>query len=394
MKKDANVVLLKTLDETDKFKAHLITIDKLNENYHKYVSDPQIKYFVIPVSNIENLYFILDRNYMPQIFKKITIWYQIHIRMCHKNHSQSNIYSQEICTKIETPQELFAFIYNLCELAQFNCDFNNYSWADSDIFYYEITKYKIDNGLDSKYIEIAGVDQFIDVLIDYYGIFMNLKEKQTETFMHRVLYINDNNIAEMYTIDGGIPQESGYQDNIDKLYEINKECHSQFIMSYNVFSLEGFHIYTFISGTNAMMFSESYISETYKSGVIELGYGTQFANDDWTDLNDGSFTPMKTNTVHVIHLDEFIKFIKIAKLNLRIIKNLLSMPTETQIFDNMYPYFSYNFRMEPLTSYREDKKYVDPHYFRDYIVKSDRDLLNIDPYSDFVKDIEDYFIPF
>jgi hypothetical protein len=314
--------------------------------------------------------------------------------MCHKNHSQSNIYSQEICTKIETPQELFAFIYNLCELAQFNCDFNNYSWADSDIFYYEITKYKIDNGLDSKYIEIAGVDHLIDVLVDYYGIFMNLKEKQTETFMHRVLYINDNNIAEMYTVDGGIPQESGYHDNIDKLYKINKECHSRFIMSYNVFSLEGFHIYTFISGTNAMMFSESYISETYKSGVIELGYGTQFANDDWTDLSDGSFTPIKTNAVNVMHLDEFIKFIKIAKLNLRIIKNLLSMPTETQIFDNMYPYFSYNFRMEPLTNYREDKMYVDPHYFKDYIIKSDKDLLNIDPYSDFVKDIEDYFIPF
>lgn len=366
----------------DAYNVTYTTIDKFNSNYHKYVSDIDNKYFIIPVSNIENLFFILDRESMPKIFEKISISYTIQIAKQSQDSAPSIMYKQEIHTELDTPHSLFTFLYNLQELTIFNVLFNKHNGGYT--FVYNITRYCINNGSSKS---IVGINDLIDDIMDLYHINTSNDRKMLQIIIHgngKCIVIKDESTT--------ILRNSIYPDIKDNSKDAVYTARLGF--ANNTTDLQ---LYTFVSKLNMQAMIEI-DTDSYLSGIYELGYGYGYDVDDWHEI-DGSFTSIKSSQYVILDPMDYLVLLKLVPGMLRIIYNLLSLPAPIPLFDDMVPYFTYNFRLKPrLITRRRDchtnDEVIAGHYIRDFIIKKEDDIYNADPYVDFIYDIMDYELPF
>lgn len=367
MKDDANVVLLKRTNKLDgSYRSVYKTVDEFNDNYHKYVSNEDNEYFVIPVSNIDNLFVIFDRKSMPQIYVKRSIFYTIEVLKQSRDSIPQKVYSKEICVNLEKPHCLFTFIYNLIELGIFNHLFNVKSGND-DIYAYTVTSYHTTDGISKDSI---GISDFIDDIFSIYNIENNRRQKIENKFY----IISDDHISYV----------------MNSIADVTKNLNKNYVCSLCMHDI--IPIYTFVSNHDLYIINDIAEVRLLKGASIELGYGAAFKIDDWTDLSDNSFTQMRMSKVPVSSIFELIVYTKLGKSLIRVLRNLLTMPVKFDPFEDMKPYFSYNILLNFLESSRKFTGY--PHYVKDYIITKDSQYYSMNPYEDLMKDLEDYWVPF
>lgn len=404
----------------DALEISYISIEKFNKNYHKLVSDESNKYFIIPVSNIENLFYILRREQMPKIFEKISVCYTIHISRQSENQYIETIHSQSICTELDTPHSLFTFLFNLQELAIFNVLFNK-TCEDSanGIYVYNVIEYKINDEIPK---QIIGVNDLIDDIMilygfpdvahvkveyDHLGNSINLArqpgtvayEDQLQIIIHgnNKCIIRDAKLSN-YQNRGELLRFVTKIDNVilKSIRDSSKDAVYTVQLSH-VRDTSELQLFTFISKLQ-MQSLYDIIPTAYKKGLYTIGFGINFDTDDWQEA-DGSFSQIKSSTHTIINPMDYVIMLKLVPGLLRIVYNLVSMPTQFHLLEDMTPFFSYNFELKPkLVTIRRDCHTNDDiiagHYFRDYIIKSEEDIYKIDPYTDFIYDVMDYVLPF
>ena len=392
-KPEANLALLK--GESDyELKAKYITIEKFNSNYHKYVSDTEIRYVAIPVSAFENLYFILPREILPKIFQKIHVKYKLELLRSVGYSGNNVIHSQDMSVNIDTPHSLFTFLFNLEELVIFNVVFNIETKINEHsqlnptgpLYAYNISSYSIDG---AKPKSIYGLDHVINDLCIIYD--MDLSKLISKFSL--VIYDDKRAKVVKHTSEVNITLDACKDAIISKSL------------------MQDIPIHTFISKEEWIMIKDA--TPFFESGVVEYGYGNVFKNDDWTDPSDTSgFIPKRTSTRNALSLIDFTIYTKMAVSILRVTHKLLSMINAHVLYppidyglipfgESTVPYFSYNFKLTPYapSGSFDSKGYVyiegnyGGHYVKDFVFMNESDIYRLDIYGSFIKDIEGYILP-
>lgn len=393
MKEDLQVFILK--DESKDYKAHHVSVDKFNENYHKYVSNSHNKYFIIPVSNISNIYMILDNDSMPKIFKPVKVKYDLEVlSMNFMTVQLETMRKFPIVTNIDRPHDLFTFIYSLSELMEFNTLFNDTRNEDgtfNDVFAYNIYDYEIISSDGVKKDQILGIPSIIRALESQYMFTLGKL----------------NPIECVLNVDGSCAYSDTSQLNTNSIPKMvgntSFRGHAAFSMSLPYAQVP---IYTFISEDDMSMIEG--VNEYYYrgNGIITYFMGTPivFKNTDifsdayteWT-CNEHNFSTYKASTTHIGSLIDYVIYLKTAPSILRVALMLTELGivdpiTEEPKFMDMLPCFRYEINVNI-----EHQKYSDGYNqikYKDYIINN-KDFLNtFDPYADFIKDIEDVWVPF
>jgi hypothetical protein len=395
MNKDLQVFILK--DEAKDFKAHHVSIDKFNENYHKYVGNEHNKYFIIPVSTISNIFMILDIASMPKIFNPIKIKYDLEVLSANCMTAElATIYKQPILTEINKPHDLFTFIYSLSELTSFNTLFNdmrNDSELIDTVFAYNIYNYEIISSDGVKKDEIFGIPALISSLEKRY--FMSLT--------------NINSIECVLNGDGSCAYSDTSQLNANS---IPKMIGNTRFDGTRAFSMTLPHnqvpVYTFLSYDDTEMIED--VNEFYYrgNGIITYYMGTplvfkttdRFADSYTTwNYNENNFATLKSSTTHINSLIDYVIYLKMAPSILRVAYMLTQLDVKDPItgeprFADISPCFRYEFNVISESSNKKLYDMCNNRYIKDYIINAPDFFDKFDPYADFIKDIEDIWIPF
>ena len=390
MSDELQMVILK--DETKGFHTKFTPIHKFNENYHKYVSDEHNAYFVIPVTNLSNLYMVYDRESMPKIFRPVKIHYTLEIIKIHHFaeitsfdgalfHKQPDrvLHTQSMTVDIATPHDLFTFIYNLNELILFNTQINDdrsFMGLSSAMFIYSISDYRINGEWIDKNGEIGRVSDLVDIILGLYSMPMN------ELNSYELCINSDHTCAysDPLKIHGktDIPVigEPGDANTIISLripimvspiYTFIRRKDETFLNDVN----------TYYTGTGNVMF---FMGTGLDAGTISNLEGTFFMADE-------AFSMCKVSSIIVPDMVDMIIYIKVALIIMRIALQLVTIKDEFQTFDGWIPAFRYEVKVR----WMNDKHAT---LTKMYTVHSEKELLAIDPYEQFMNFLEDFSMPF
>ena len=408
-------------DSDKEFNVNHIDVNKFNANYHKYVSNDHNAYFVIPVSNISNLFLVYDRKSMPAIFRPINVEYRLEIMRMHsladmdsgniKGEIHSIIYSNILKTDIATPHDLFTFIYNLNELTLFNTLINDPNSSASvitdmgvlgDMYVFSISWYSIKDGNDAVEKEINGIFELIAALENKYMMGLNV----SYPFELRFNY------------DGS----SAYSDPNDlfnaKRAEVigNTEC-KEYITNLALPRME-IPVHTFISNNDYEMLRNIETYDQFRGGSVTFFMGTPFdtnivnAMHGNIFINDNNFAMRKSSTIPIKDIRDFVIYLKLAPDIIRTIDTLIGLAIDYTLED-VNPGF--NYEMSLFDSNIIGRPIKPMNYARNFILQdcnmdstlygnindcnvaihnTTKNIENFDPYKYFIQDVEDFYIPF
>jgi hypothetical protein len=408
-------------DKTKDFSFKHIAVDKFNENYHKYVSNTHNEYFAIPVSNISNLFLVYDRKSMPAIFRPITVEYRLEILRMHsladmdsgnsKGEINSIIYSNILTTEVNTPHDLFTFIYNLNELTLFNTfinDPNNISSVMTDIgslgdmFVFNVSWYSIKDDKNITKKEINGIFELIAALENKYMMGLNV----SYPFELRFNY------------DGSSAYSDPNELFSEKRAELigNTEC-SEYILNLALPNME-IPVHTFITNEDYQMLGHIETYDQFRGGSVTFFMGTPFdtnivnAMHGNIFINDSNFATRKSSTICMKEITDFVIYLKLAPDIIRTIDMLVNLAIDYTLED-VDPGFNYEvslFDPDALNRPIKPMNYARNFILRDCSMDSSihgvvndynvaihnktKNIENFEPYKHFIKDITDFYIPF
>lgn len=415
---ELKVSIMKDADKN--FSVSHIPVQKFNENYHKYVGNSHNVYFIIPVSNISNLFLIYDRKSMPQIFRPTHIEYRLEILRIHdlagaylgksNGEIESILYNKNLSVDIETPHDLFTFIYNLNELVLFNTLFNDtpsYTVNDCgwspDMYVFLISWYKIkDSSIEEK--EISGIPDLISILENKYKMGLNV------SYPFKLRFNSDGSCAysdpnELFNstpakVIGNVECKGNYVTNLF-LPHMEIPVHT-FVSSDDYHTINCIDYYDQFRGGSVTFF----MGEPFDTNIINAPHGNIFISND-------NFSMRKCSTFNFKCLQDLIIYLKLAPGMIRTTQTLISMTLYDAFDEYVIPGFNYEISL--FDSHWINRPIDKPmNYSRNYIIDSDNNseihgvvndcnvaingkttnVEDLDMYDDFMKDIEDFYIPF
>jgi hypothetical protein len=119
--------------------------------------------------------------------------------------------------------------------------------------------------------------------------------------------------------------------------------------------------------------------------------GTEFdmncTSIEGTFMSDETFSMCKVSSILVNDMVDMVIYIKVAMIMMRIAYQLVHIKDRFQTFDGWVP----SFRYEVNTRWMNDKA---DKLVKTYTIRSENDILKIDPYESFMQFLEDIWIPF
>lgn len=409
MKQNLEVFILK--DEEKNFKAHHIPVDKFNENYHKYVSGEHNVYFIIPVSNISNIYMILDRNSMPKIFKPMQVNYTLEVLSLNFLTSELEpMYTQNMTTDIRVPHDIFTFIYNLSELTMFNTLFNdtrNDTGTFNDALVYNIYDYEIRDSEGVKKDQILGIPSLILALETQYKMTLStlnsiecILNGDGSCAYSDPLNLNTNSLPKLIgntKFDGTRAFSMTLPHNQVPVHTFLSNEDTQMIEDVNEYFYRGDGVVTYFMGTPLVFKTTDRFSDSMGRYMCYKERDDGFTL--FTNINDDNFSVYKSSTTHIDTLIDYVIYLKMTPSILRAANMLVHLNVQDKFtmepkFDNILPCFRYEFNVIECDGTTNEMKWRTTKYVKDYIIDRDDFLDTFDPYKDFIKDIEDAWIPF
>lgn len=389
--KNPNVVILK--DEEKGFKFKSISLDSFNENYHKNVSNEHNVYFIIPVTPLSNIYMILDRNSMPKVFTPMRLSYTLEVLAMDPavKYNMEMVYKQDIRHDVITPHDLFTLIYNLSELTLFNTLFNddrNNTGTNKKAYIFNVFKYQISMGYDEmKTEEITGIPALINNIFARYNMMMS-NTNTIECFL--------NSDGSSYYSDPSEIHGTGASKMIGRMNDAKTS-----IMAVPLHYVQ-VPVYTFIPEQDSAMIES--VNEYYYTGrgVVAHFMGNKLnmplqmktfntSAEMTADVARDLVWPTRVSIVHISDLIDFVIYLKLAPSLMRVAYTLtklqISDAFDKDVLGDDVPCFRYEF-------YVSSELGKNTKYYKDYMITSEDKIQLMDPYSDFIDDVTDAWMPF
>lgn len=405
MTSEPNIVILK--DDKKDFKTVYVPMTKFNENYYKYTSNSHNEFFIIPVSDISNLFMIYQREDMPEAFRPMIVSYDLQIikmtDMLTVNREDNILCDQKIQTAISTPFELFTFLYNLRELSLFNFLFNDGRYDDT--YMYVLSHAKITGQGIEREVDIFGVNELISLL-------ESIVCMTTRNDICYKIHLNED----------GSCAYSNYHRYDDESRDVRDEMLGNLNLKDNyieTITLPYFEepIYSFAPKDILIEIEELERYDMFNFASITLFMGTPFGtniidaletSDGNIFLSDADFAYRHTSKITIKKLRDMLMYTKLAPNMLRAIAKLTQMSDEMQSLSDVYPGFNYVLKMQAFDlskPFRYAKNYIYHSYKKDTrlgtrMKNTDISIdtigltTKIDIFGDLCKDIDDYWIPF
>jgi hypothetical protein len=388
--KDLKIVILK--DAEKEFRTKFVSVDKMNANYNKYISDPHNEYFIIPVSNISNLFLIYDRQSMPQAFMPMHIEYTLEIlkikylaemtfvgKAVNSGFDTTDyvLHQQKMSVDINTPHDLFTFLYNLEELLLFNTlmnDDRSFVGLNGDMYVYSVSEYHMKGSWIDKTEQINRIPDLIEALQRVYSMV------RIESYAYDIRLNSDGSCA--YSDPTKI-----YSNRTAELCGNTQDKDAIVSLRLPIINIP---IYTFIKRSDENFLND--INVYYSGrGNIMFFMGTEFdmncTSIEGTFMSDETFSMCKVSSILVNDMVDMVIYIKVAMIMMRIAYQLVHIKDRFQTFDGWVP----SFRYEVNTRWMNDKA---DKLVKTYTIRNEDDILKIDPYESFMQFLEDVWIPF